>query len=364
MNIALMIPSAFWGGGEQYCYDLGKELQHNGHKVVAVSCRNGESADRFQSIMPTLCLTTHTRKKQQLSVEAIYRLARMLSKEKIDVIHVNTYLQLTLCILSKKLCRHNIKIIYTIHLNQPRFENAITRWAYKHIDTFCCVSKIVEETFIYNSPKYIVDRTRVVHNSIPYTEYNTAIDWHKVYNIPEEKLILSVHGRIHEEKGIDFIIDVLREILKTHKNIVLVISGTGENRYCEKLQHANKDLIESGSLFFIGFHSNIREQIKNVDVGLVPSIVSESFSLSALEYIQAGVPVISSNNGGQKEIIIDSKSGYLLPPQDKQQWTDKIIRLIGDTELRTNMSEQQKKQFDEQLNYNIFYNNIINLYKQ
>lgn len=75
----------------------------------------------------------------------------------------------------------------------------------------------------------------------------------------------------------------------------------------------------------------------SVDIAVVPSL-SESFGLVALEALACGVPVIATNVGGLKEVVVHGESGLLIPPGDAASLDRALRELIGNTSLRQRLA--------------------------
>ena len=83
-------------------------------------------------------------------------------------------------------------------------------------------------------------------------------------------------------------------------------------------------------------HENIPELMSAADIFVLPSL-SEGFPLVLVEAMASGLPVIATNVGGLPEIVKEGETGFLVPSQDSKQLAQRIIRLIGDNELRQTM---------------------------
>ena len=82
-------------------------------------------------------------------------------------------------------------------------------------------------------------------------------------------------------------------------------------------------------------------------MGLVPSIVQESFGLVALEAMACGKPVIASRIGGLQEVVVDGQSGLLIEPGSTEALRGALERLLGSAELRAQMGAAARQRADE-----------------
>ena len=79
--------------------------------------------------------------------------------------------------------------------------------------------------------------------------------------------------------------------------------------------------------------------------------------------MMAGKAHICSNNGAQSEYVHDGVNGLLVPPGDEEALTAAINRLINDNASRSRMGTQAQKDFEDNLDYPVFYKKMTDLYR-
>ena len=129
-------------------------------------------------------------------------------------------------------------------------------------------------------------------------------------------------GRIIPTKGIECLIGAFKYL----PNETLSIYGS---------VGSSKRFIESENIYFKGSYNNdeINEVLSEIDVLLVPSIWLENSPLVIQEAILAGVPVITSNIGGMKELIQNGKNGFTFDVGDTNALVKLISKISGNPEL-------------------------------
>jgi glycosyltransferase involved in cell wall biosynthesis len=75
-----------------------------------------------------------------------------------------------------------------------------------------------------------------------------------------------------------------------------------------------------------------------------------------------GHPVIVTNNGGQREYVVQEQNGLLVPPGDANALAEAIARMVDDAALRQRLGKQAKADFDDHLNYAHYYAQIKRVY--
>ncbi len=360
MNILQIFASSFWGGGEQYVYDLSSALIKDGHRVTFFS--------RKSTIIPQK-VSGFDAEYHQLPFKSIfsfysaYKLSRYLRNNLTDVIHIHCFKTMLCAILAKKLSGSKAKIILTRHLIKKGKNNFLYRWAYKRLSKVVFVSRISEQTFLDSVPHFPQKTSVVIHNSIPSIEnlIEQPVSIREKYNIPAECPLIFFVGRVVPEKGIVNVIEAFAKLKQADS--VLVIVGSGDEAFMNHLHQMVDQYKLTDSVLFMGYNNNARQLMKEADLGVVPSICKESFGLSVAEFMQAGKCVITTNNGAQVEFVNHGENGWLVGPDNTDELVNAFDTLIHNDKLRKRIGEDAQKYFDEHLSYTHFYNNILQVYQ-
>jgi glycosyltransferase involved in cell wall biosynthesis len=123
-------------------------------------------------------------------------------------------------------------------------------------------------------------------------------------------------------------------ILSEFPNSHFVFAGKPEGRQVLDRQIAELNL--SGKFSILGFRTDTINLLRDSDVFVLPSL-AEGFSLSIIEALSAGLPVVATRVGGADEVIDDGRNGFLVPPSDADALSQTVIRalsLSGSEKLR------------------------------
>ncbi len=176
--------------------------------------------------------------------------------------------------------------------------------------------------------------------------------------VKKEPYLLFV-GRLHHVKGIDVLLDSMKEVVENHP-IQLRIVGDGEMEpLLEKIkEHGLKNNIE-----FLGAKTGdeLNSIISRASALILPSR-SEAFPRIVIEAMAAGTPVIATKVGGIPELITDGCEGYLVEPDDPHSLAKAILNMMKDDTMRRTMGENARKQAANYLWDNIVAD-LINVYK-
>jgi glycosyltransferase involved in cell wall biosynthesis len=173
--------------------------------------------------------------------------------------------------------------------------------------------------------------------------------------------LIGAIGRIDPYKGFEVLIDAAPGILKSAPDArFLVVGGVTEGdergrRYLEELKRRAAGLGLGERFIFAGFRDDIPETMASLDAVVVPSYGlreghcgdTEGFGRVAVEAMAAGVPVVSSNAGGLKEIVEDGTSGILVEPGDAAATAEAVVRILKDTQFADRLRLGGRKRFEE-----------------
>jgi glycosyltransferase involved in cell wall biosynthesis len=183
------------------------------------------------------------------------------------------------------------------------------------------------------------DRIRILHNAavpLPATSPAERAQLRAQLGISSgEAVILSI-GRFSAEKGHADLVEALGRASNLGREWKLVLVGSGPQR--EALGEAARALGISERVRFAGFHTDVRPFYAIADVFALPSH-SEGSSNVLLEAMMAKVPIVATRAGGNPEIIIDAKTGLLVPVADAAALAGAIARLLQEPDLGSRLAE-------------------------
>ncbi|MBI4918407.1 glycosyltransferase family 4 protein [archaeon] len=148
--------------------------------------------------------------------------------------------------------------------------------------------------------------------------------------------VIGFCGRLSREKDLPTLFEAFKKVNKKYKNTKLLIIGEGPQR--ENLKHPN--------VILKGSKNNVVPYLQAMDVYVLPSL-TETSSLSTMEAMSCGLPVIVTPVGNIKEYVIDKETGLLFPRGDVNNLKDKIKYLMKREELRTQLGIAARKKIQE-----------------
>lgn len=167
--------------------------------------------------------------------------------------------------------------------------------------------------------KTVKNNVVTLHNAVELSRFskekNKNSSLYNKYNIKSDAVVILFVARLVEEKGVKELLEAYKKI-DTNKNIHLVIVGdrfysgnTIDNYYKELLEIAHST---SYPVTFTGYvpYEQLTDYYEIADIGVLPTMWDEPFSMAAIEYMASSLAVIVSNSGGFPEMV--GSSGFVI----------------------------------------------------
>lgn len=194
----------------------------------------------------------------------------------------------------------------------------------KKADSIRVVGKRIQKSLIENlgidEKQIIVRPVRISVEKIK--NYQPKLQLRQKY--AGKKLFLFL-GRFEKVKNVNFLLDVWKELVPSHPELVLFLVGDGTER--EEIKKRILDAkLEKNVRMSEGWAAEPLEYIKSVNAVLFPSL-SEGYGLVPLEAAAAGISVIMNDVGVANFELLPSQNVYIIPVQNRQQWIETLLKI-------------------------------------
>lgn len=173
----------------------------------------------------------------------------------------------------------------------------------------------------------------VIHNPVEFP-------WEPEDQKAREKILITV-GRLTRVKGTDLLAELAPKLLDRHRDWKWYVLGEGEDRKLLETAVTRHHL--EGRLILTGNVQDVKAYLKKASLYVMTSR-AEGLPMCLLESVGCGVPCVSFDIAtGPGEIIMDGKNGFLIPPFDMQQMTEKLSLLMENHTLRREFQKNTAK---------------------
>lgn len=240
------------------------------------------------------------------------------------------------------------KVIWLEH--GPMFalkRTKIVLWLYKVgsrlVDKIVTVSEDAREDLIRGGVKK--DKLVCLYTGID-TDYFRPLP-----PLEGKNLVVGFLGEICKEKGVDEFIKVGEVIQRKLKKVKFVLVGKGEAR-------------KKKNFIFTGFKEDVRPYLGKFSVFFFPTRHWEGLSLSILEAMEMGVPVVARDIGGNRELVVHGKTGYLFKDETPEELADIIIDLLKDKKKREAMGKAARERIVKYFNEKRWVTRVRKVFKE
>ena len=286
-------------------------------------------------------------------------LVKLAEEKQITHLYSNTTAVLVGAWVAKEL-----DIFHTWHIHEIIAKPKWLAWVLgkivgRYADQVIVVSQAVKEFWNRIIP---YKQLTVVYNGIEYSSYIDAKPaLRQELPIPESHLLIGMIGRISHWKGQGYFLDIAKKLTQAHPKLSFVIAGDafpGSEHLVTEMQKKIKALGLEKQVYTLGFRTDVPEILASLDIFVLPSILPDPLPTVILEAMASGKPVVATAHGGAREMVKDSKTGYLIPWDDAAKASDIILPLIQNEGLRVEMGSKGRKRVLEHFSLEAFRRNI------
>jgi glycosyltransferase involved in cell wall biosynthesis len=153
-------------------------------------------------------------------------------------------------------------------------------------------------------------------------------------------------GRIAEQKGLAYLIQAL-PLLRQRTRIPFELQVVGDGPLRHELETLASQLGVSDCIQWTGWvpQSQVRDWLREADAFVLPSLM-EGHSIALLQAMGCGLPVVTSDAVGNRDVVHVGENGFLVRMRDVEAWADTLAALIENRELRERMGKCSREMVD------------------
>jgi len=263
-------------------------------------------------------------------------LAKLIDKESIDLVICQLRRTIPIGVSAALLARRKPQVIGVLHgIVNGKVSGSrrlLNLFIFRRIAALVCVSETCAEDLVIMNWQLDPTKVMAIQNGIDPSPFlnpsSSPLENSRALLFGEQlagKRIFGTIGRLAEVKNYYRFIEAFALACQRASNIALVMIGTGPLEQALKERVISLGISEQ--VLFLGYRQDIPTLLENLDVFALPSL-REGISLALLEAMASGLPVLTSNRGGMKEVVGDSSCGWLVDPEDSKSIAE-VLTLIA-----------------------------------
>lgn len=285
-------------------------------------------------------------------LSALPRLVTYIKDKNFDILHTQLSFANTLGSIASSLA--GVPSLSTLHTLKNPSKGTSSFWRFQLMG-FCLrlfsdrIISVSEATRIYNNEKLKLPekKTLTLFNGIEIDKFQTLNDRKKAIfkqelRIPESSKVVTTVAVLRKEKGLQYMIEAMPEIIHEVPDVTYLIVGDGE--YRSELETVSAETGVSDRVKFVGYQEDVSNFLSISDLFVLPSL-TEALPTVLAEAMVVGVPIIASEVGGIPEMIRHNHNGILVPPKNVNMLAQATLRLLTKDILLAEMCAENGKKF-------------------
>lgn len=340
----LHVVEATTAGVGRHVLDLSGHMQRAGLDVAVACPRMRENAKRDTAFVdklkaagvPVVEISMRYGIHPSADLRSYRCLVQLLRRGRYDVVHTHSSKAGVLGRLAGWHCGVPV-LVYTP--NAFAFlgaHNRLLRWLYRTVeqrlghqatDALICVSR--SEMALADSLAIVpLERLVLLENTLDASDFATLADQVEAKSslgLDPDHLVVGYTGRLAKQKGVEYLIQAVRQVVASGDNIQLLLVGEGElERSVRRMvtQHHLEDHV-----MLAGYRTDVPKVLAALDVFALPSLY-EGLPYALMEAMAAGRAVVATDVGGNRDLIRDGITGLLVPPHDARTLADALLHLL------------------------------------
>ncbi|NFG60721.1 glycosyltransferase [Clostridium sp. CMCC3677] len=380
VNIMMLLPWMEMGGADLFNLDVVRKLDKSKYQLSILTTVPAENTWRSlfeESTQDIFELPTFLEVDQY----AIF-ISYFIKSRQIDIVFLtNSYYGYYLIPWIRKEFPH-VAIVDYVHMEEWYWRNG------GYARTAGALGEITERTYVCNNRtrnilinnfKREKDTIKTIYIGVDKDKYNSnntpKSNAKEKLGIKEQRPTVLFPCRIHPQKRPFLMLEIAKETKKLMPEIAFVVVGDGPQ--LNELQIKVKDVSLENTIYFAGRQADMRKYYNESDLTLICSL-KEGLALTAYESLSMGTPVISSDVGGQAELI-DNEVGAILPllqiegealdarefsNEEIMQYVNVICDILRDKEKYQRLCDNCRSRIEESFSTDIMIENLEKEFKE
>jgi glycosyltransferase involved in cell wall biosynthesis len=331
--VLFVITTTDFGGTESFLEQLVARLDRGRFQPLVCSlCPPGRAAQRMLDAgVPVETLGMAARPRPHQLLAAAWRLARLLDRRQVALVHALLYRANVVTALACRLSRRRPLMLWGQHsqiaTSEGRWTATAARWTRPLADRIVCVAAAVKESLVA-AERLPRDRIEVIANGVAAERYQRT-DGRALrtrLGLAPGTLLAGTVGRLAPEKGLSHLLEAAALARARGLPLALALAGDGPDRAALERHAARLGL--APHVHFLGFQRHPETLYSAFDVFVLSSL-EEASPLALLEAMASGCPVIATAVGGIPEILGHGPAGADRAAADGAAAADSVAAADG-----------------------------------
>lgn len=348
-------------GGSMQLLLLARSLVEAGASVEAVFARQpGAFEQRGLDRLTALGIPIHEfRPSRWYSPIQIVRMRRLLKAGRFEIVHTHKGGDLSLVLIASL----GIPIPVLVTTRGVNFPLGANRFKYnaKRLHRVIVVSEDSKRVMVECG--VIPEKIAVIYGGVDVERFRPRPEWRAPVRaelgLPEDAFVFLMVANLVRQKGHGDYLEAAATLARTHPRAVHVFAGSGDATEWR----ATADRLGLGdAVRFLGFRADVERLFAAADASVIASFAGEGVSGVLRESLACAVPVITTDVGGNAELVRHESTGLVVPMRDPPALASAMARLIDDPALSNRLADDGRKEVVENYSVEARAKRIFKLY--
>ena len=340
--IIQVLPALNQGGVERGTIEIAEALQKEGIKNYVISSGGKMVSELLRLGVTHITLPVNTKNPITMLINS-YRMQKVFKETGASLVHVRS--RAPAWSVKWAADRMKLPFVATFH-GRYGLKPEIFKKPYNRVMTkgryVVAVSAFIQNHLMkeYNVPD---QKIRLIPRGADINRFNMSMisvgalqDFAKEYDIPTDKPVITLVGRLSRIKGHDVVLDAINQ-MKQKEVTLLLVGGNAKAGYDEEVKKKIAALPSETMVKVFAVPGDKMPLVYALsDICVQPTLVPESFGRGIAEAQAMGRVVIASNHGGACELISNNRTGFLTPVGDAN-----VLASVLDMVLSMTPAERQ-----------------------
>jgi glycosyltransferase involved in cell wall biosynthesis len=340
-RVAFLHDNVAFGGIETLQLAILHHLDHDRYIPSVVIAEFDDVSDmRFRTALadlgiPVLGANTASATTQRSALSRLQSLRAVLRREQIDVAHIQTRTP-----------------VQSRRLTLAAFLARTPAWAVLPFDrmtdlviTDSNADRNDQIALVHRPPAKVVTSHCGI-DPLAFDPHHDVAAAKSALGLDPTRTVIGTVARLHEQKGVRYLLDATRELVETRDDVTVLIVGDGPDE--AELRAQTRDAGLDEVVVFAGFQADPLPYMEAMDVVVMPSLW-EGFSISMQEFMALGKAMVVTDHHSFAEAIDHGEHGLIVPMRDGHAIAVEVGRLLDDPMLRarlgSNATERARREF-------------------
>jgi glycosyltransferase involved in cell wall biosynthesis len=357
-----------WGGQEIRTVQESLGMTERGHRII-IAAPEKSIIFRRAKVAGIDTISAHFQKKNPVSV---LNLISLINRERPDIINTHSSSDSWVTTIAAQLSTLRPKVIRTRHLSTPISRSFLSRLIYDILpDVIITTGEEIRQRMIHDN-RFNAFRIFSIPTGIDLKRFNPE-NVKPSLNPPippftkggqgglRDGFSIGMIGVLRSWKGHRFFIEAIPEILEKIPDAYFYIVGDGPQY--ENIKNLISEQAFKNKIFMLGYREDIPEVMVSLDLIVHPSYANEGVPQSILQAMAMEKPVIASDTGAIKEVVIHEKTGLLIPTKNPNEIAVKVIEIYKNPKLAAGFGKEGRSLVEESYSMDKMLDKIELLYR-